>query len=264
MKFSDMPYARPDAEAVKAQLAALTERLKNAASYEEARAVFLEKEEDQRHVNTMGTLASIRHSIDTRDAFYDDEIKFWNAFGPELQEYTQAWTAAMLSSPYRADFAAEYGDLMFINAEIELKTFSPEIIPELQKENDLTQEYEKLLASAQIPFEGKTYTLSQLTPLKSCDDDVRRLAAWKAEGQWYKDNQPRLDAIYDELVHLRDTMGKKLGYEGYTTLGYTAWAATAIPRRTWNGSAPPCRNIWCPWRRISAASRLADWARNTP
>ena len=220
MKFSEMPYARPDAEAVKSQLAALTEKLKAAASYAEARAVFLEKEESQKHVMTAMTLASIRHSIDTRDEFYDGEMKFWNAFGPELQEYSQAWTMAMLDSPFRGEFAAEYGDLMFVNAEIELKSFSPEIIPELQKENDLTQEYEKILASAEIPFEGKIYTLSQLTPIKTDSDDARRLAAWKAEGQWYKDNQPRLDAIYDELVHLRDQMGKKLGYEGYTTLGY--------------------------------------------
>ena len=109
---------------------------------------------------------------------------------------------------------------MFRNAEIELKTFSPEIIPELQQENDLTQAYEKLLASAQIPFEGKTYTISQMTPFKNDPDDARRLAAWKAEGQWYKDNQAELDSIYDRLVHLRDAMGKKLGYEGYTTLGY--------------------------------------------
>ena len=57
-------------------------------------------------------------------------------------------------------------------------------------------------------------------PFKSDPDDARRLAAWKAEGQWYKDNQDKLDGIYDQLVHLRDTMGRKLGYEGYTTLGY--------------------------------------------
>lgn len=42
----------------------------------------------------------------------------------------------------------------------------------------------------------------------------------KAEAGWYKDNQKALDDIYDRLVHLRDEMGKKLGYEGYTTLGY--------------------------------------------
>ena len=59
-----------------------------------------------------------------------------------------------------------------------------------------------------------------MPPFKTDSDDARRLAAWKAEGQWYKDNQERLDGIYDELVALRDRMGRKLGYEGYTELGY--------------------------------------------
>ena len=220
MKFSEMQYERPDFEKLKASAAALTERLKNAASYEEAKAAFLEKEVFGKHLNTAVTLVSIRHSIDTRDEFYDGEMKFWNAAGPELQEYEQIWTTAMLESPFRKEFEAEYGDLMFVNAEMQLKTFAPEIIPDLQKENDLTQEYEKLLASAQIPFEGKTYTLSQLTPFKTDADDERRLAAWKAEGTWYKEHQEALDSLYDRLVHLRDDMGKKLGYEGYTTLGY--------------------------------------------
>ncbi|MCD7754156.1 MAG: M3 family oligoendopeptidase, partial [Clostridiales bacterium] len=220
MKFSEMPYERPDLEALKQEQAALTERLKQAKDYETAKQVFLENETLTKHVATQATLASIRHSIDTRDAFYDGEEKFWNAAMPELQAVSQEWTMAMLESPFRADFAAEYGELMFTNAEIQLKSFSPEIVPELQQENDLTQEYEKLLASAQIPFEGGVYTLSQMTPFKSDPDDDRRLAAWKAEGQWYKEHQAQMDDIYDQLVHLRDTMGKKMGYEGYTTLGY--------------------------------------------
>ena len=220
MKFKEMPYARPDVEALRQQISDLTGRLSEAGSYEEAREAFLEMEEAGKHFSTMSNLAYIRHSIDTRDEFYDGEMKFLNAAGPELQEYQQAWTMAMLRSPFRAEFAAEYGELMFINAEMALKTFDPAIIGELQRENDLTQEYEKLLASAQIPFEGGTYTLSQLTPFKSDPDDGRRLAAWKAEGRWYKDNQAQLDRLYDELVHLRDAMGKKLGYGGYTTLGY--------------------------------------------
>lgn len=220
MKFSEMKYERPSLDKAKKELSSLIARLENAASYEEAKKVFLEKETFTKHVETMGTLASIRHSIDTRDGFYDAEVKFFNAAGPELQEYFQKWTEAMLKSPFRADFEKEYGDLMFKNAELDLKSFSPEIIPEMQQENDLTQEYEKLLASAAIEFEGKTYTISQLTPFKQDPDDERRLAAWKAEGKWYKDNGEKLDEIYDKLVHLRDTMGKKLGYEGYTTLGY--------------------------------------------
>ncbi|MBE6652196.1 MAG: M3 family oligoendopeptidase [Ruminococcaceae bacterium] len=220
MKFTEMPYTRPDMEAVKAQSAALTARLSEATDYAAAKVAFLEYQEVQKHLQTLCTLAEVRHSIDTRDEFYDAEVKYINATMPEVQEYAQAFTAALLESPFRADFAAEYGDLMFVNAEIALKSFSPEIIPEMQAENDLTMAYEKLLASAQIPFENGVYTLSQMTPFMSDPDDNRRLAAWKANGQWYKDNQAELDRIYDELTHLRDTMGKKLGYEGYTTLGY--------------------------------------------
>ncbi|MCD8192606.1 MAG: M3 family oligoendopeptidase [Oscillospiraceae bacterium] len=220
LKFSEMPYERPDTEEAKQRLSSLTEALKSAESYEAAREVFLQCEKEMRHISTASTLASIRHSIDTRDEFYDGEEKFWNAAWPELEEYVQEWTAAMLASPFRADFAQEYGGLMFTNAEIALKTFSPEIIPELQRESDLTQEYEKLIASAKIPFEGGEYTISQLAPMKKDADDARRLAAWKAEGQWYKRNQPALDSIYDELVRLRDKMGRALGFDGYTQLGY--------------------------------------------
>ena len=218
--FPEMPYERPDPEALKEKLRELTSRLQAANTYEKARAVFLEKDRLDRHVDTLGTLASVRHSIDTRDEFYDEENKFWNKTWPELQEYDQTWTAAMLASPFRADFAAEYGDLMFIKAEMELKTFSPNIIPELQQENDLRNEYQKLIASAQIPFEGGIYTISQMSPFKTDADDERRLAAWKADGTWYKENQAELDRIYDELVKLRDAMGKKLGYENYLPLGY--------------------------------------------
>lgn len=215
-----MKYTRPDLEAVKAEIDGNIALLKSAVSYEQAKAAFLKQQELQKHVMTATTLVSIRHSIDTRDKFYDAEQKYWNNAVPELQEYLQKWTLAMLGGNFRADFEKEYGNLMFLNAEIELKSFSPEIIPELQEENELAQEYEKLLASAQIPFEGGVYTLSQLSPYKNDADDARRLAAWKAEGKWYKDNQEKLDDIYDKLVHLRDKMGRKLGYDGYTTLGY--------------------------------------------
>ena len=220
MKFSEMKYERPDLQAIKDEFSQLTKRLCEAESYEEARKVFLEKEKSEKHVDTLATLANIHHDIDTRDAYYDEEVNFWNGAMPELSEYLQKWQLAMLKSPFRPDFTAEFGELMFLRAEMELKTFSPEIIPDLQKENELATEYEKLLASAQIPFEGKTYTISQITPFKNDADDARRLAAWKAEGQWYKDNQSELDRLYDELVHVRDGIGRKLGYDGFTELAY--------------------------------------------
>ncbi len=220
MKFKEMQYVRPDLEKVTGAMKEMTKTLKAASSYEEARAVFLKWDEEARHLDTMQELASIRHTIDTRDPFYDAEDTWWNNASPQIQEYAQAWLNELLESPYRKQLSEEFGELIFINAEIERKCFSPEIIADLQKENELTQAYQKLIASAQIPFEGGIYTISQMSPFKNDADDERRLAAWKAEGGWYKEHQAQLDQIYDDLVKVRTAMGRKLGYADYTELGY--------------------------------------------
>ncbi|MBR4795035.1 MAG: M3 family oligoendopeptidase, partial [Lachnospiraceae bacterium] len=220
MKFSEMPYKRPDIDEVINNYKDLIKRFKEAKSYEEAREVFIERDKWSDEVDTTSTLCYVRQSIDTRDKFYSEEKDFWDENDPKLEEYYQEWVEAMLNSPFRKDFEKEYGDLLFINAEMDKKTFSPEIIEDMQKENELVSEYGDLIASAQIPFRGGTYTLSQLTPFMTDADDTTRLEAWKAEGQWYKEHQSDLDRIYDELVKVRDTMGKKLGYKDYTQLGY--------------------------------------------
>ena len=220
IKFSEIPYSRPDIGGVKEEIKKLTEELKSADSYEKARDTFIRKDRLERHLDSVSTVASIRHSIDTRDKFYDDEVMFWNRAVPELQEYFQMWTEAMLASDYRSGLAEEFGEVVFLNAEIEMKCFDVSIIPLLQEENDLTMEYEKLLAGAQIEFRGKTYTISQIAPLKNDADDETRLAAWKAEGGWYKDNQEKLDSLYDRLVAIRHEMSQKLGLKDYVELGY--------------------------------------------
>ncbi len=177
VKFTDMHYERPDKDAAILAIRDLTMQLESAQTYEEARAVFLEQEALSDHIATAHALAMIRHSIDTRDPFYDAEEKFFNAFMPELAEYEQQWTLAMLKSPFRQQFEEEFGSLLFLNAEIELKSFRPEIIPEMQAENDLVQEYEKLLASAQILLKNAVYTLPQMQPFKNDPNHARRLAA---------------------------------------------------------------------------------------
>ena len=52
MKFSEMLYTRPDVQELRAQLAALTKRLKEAADYAAAKEVFLEKEKLGKSIET--------------------------------------------------------------------------------------------------------------------------------------------------------------------------------------------------------------------
>ena len=60
LKFREMPYERPDGEALKTSMRTLTEKLRAAGSYEAAKAVFLEKETLSKHIQTLATLAQVR------------------------------------------------------------------------------------------------------------------------------------------------------------------------------------------------------------
>ena len=95
MNFSEMQYSRPDVEALKAKIGALTQRFAAAKSYEEAREVFLELDAEKRHFVTASELAGIRHMIDTRDEFYDRENEFMNNSWPEVQEPQQLFISRM-------------------------------------------------------------------------------------------------------------------------------------------------------------------------
>ena len=220
MKFSEMPYERIDIEKTKAALLDCVSRFESADSFAQAEDVFLEVEKLSSKIDTMYSLAYVRHEINTEDEFYSAETDFMDEALPLLQESVQQWSMAQLKSKFRPQFEEKYGKLMFSNIEIQLKTFSPEIVPELQEENRLTTEYTKLLASAQIPFEGGVYTLSQLSPFKQDPDDTRRLKAWEADGLFYEQNGQKLDELYDRLVAVRNRMAKKLGYDNYIELGY--------------------------------------------
>lgn len=220
MKLSEMQYVRPDIGEITLKAQALTEALKEADTFEKADLAFAEMDKLQSGLETMATLAYIRHSVNTLDEFYDGEQNFIDDSLPVVTEYFQQFTLALLSSSFRGEFEKKYGELIFKNAEIELKTFSPEIIADLQEESRLVTEYEKLLASAQIDFEGELRTIPQLSPFKQSTDDALRLAAWTAEGAFYMSHKEELDSFYDRLTKLRDSMGKKLGFGGYTPLGY--------------------------------------------
>ena len=221
MRFSEIEYQRVDMDALKVRLSELTEQLANAATFEEAEKAYLEKDREQGNtIGTMRTVAQIRRDIDTRDEFYDGEMTFYNQALPTVQPLLKRWTETLLASPHRKALEEKYGALPFLNAEISARTFIPEMVEDLQKESALVSRYTKLIASAQIDFQGKKLTLSQLAPYKqSADDDLRR-AAWKADGEWFRSRGKELDEIYDELVRLRDGMGRKLGHNGYTPLGY--------------------------------------------
>ena len=90
MKFSEMPYQRPDIPALREKLEALRARIEGAQSADEAERAYRESDALSQQYATATSLAYIRHSIDTRDGFYDAEVAYIDEHSPELEEYPRA------------------------------------------------------------------------------------------------------------------------------------------------------------------------------
>ena len=220
MKFSEMKYVRPDLESAGKAAEKAAEKLRAAQSADEAADAYLEWDETSKEYATQMNICYIRHSINTEDEFYAAEEDFFDEHGPLFAEMSQKVAQALAENKFRPELEQRFGKVMFTNTDIFLRSFSPEIVPLMQQDNKLVTEYEKLIASAQIEFDGKVCTLSQLTPYKQSPDDKLRHEAWAAESTFYMSHKDDLDKIYDEMVALRHEMGVKMGFENYVKLGY--------------------------------------------
>jgi M3 family oligoendopeptidase len=220
MKFSQMPYERPNIEQIGEQMGKLTEAVKNAKNAKEVRDIHKRFTKIYKTQYTLTSLAYIRNSMDTKDEFYDEEKAFSDQSGPVVQMHGLGFYKAMVESPHRKELEEELGELWFVDRELALKGFDEKIIEEMQKANALASKYDKLIASASLDFDGKKNNLAQLRAYMLGSDRAIRKKAYAKRTEFFSENAKELDEIFDELVKLRDSMAKKLGYKNFVELGY--------------------------------------------
>ena len=218
--FSEIAYTRPDMGALKKKLKTLLNTLKKAKTYEEARAAYLASQEETGHVETSYVVASIRNTLDTTDKFYDGEMQFFNRAVAQLMPVSKAFTEALLRSPYRAQFEAEYGRQLFTLAEIDQKTQSIKIIPDLILQGNLENVYKKTTAACKTTFRGEEVNFYGLLKHMESPDRTARKEAYLAWAALYEGISEKLDQQYDKLIRVRVRMAKKLGLPDYSALGY--------------------------------------------
>lgn len=220
MKFSEYKYIRPDIKAIEKKFNELISSFNSAESFEKQASTMEEINKLRSDFDSMAQIASIRHTIDTTDKFYEEEQTYFDETTPVYQGLTTRFYTSLTNSKFKSELEAAFGKQLFSIAELTLKTFSPEIIEDLQLENKLSSEYTKLIASAKIMFEGEERNLSQLAPFTQSTDRAMRIKANEAKYGFMKENEEKLDSIYGKLVKVRTTIAKKLGFKNFVELAY--------------------------------------------
>ncbi len=219
MKFSDMPYQRPDLHTAIQEIDSLTQQVQQTDEAQTVLKSFQKLQALLETVSTARTLATVRHTMNTKDEFYHVENDFYDVESPILNDHQLKFYRALLASKHSSVLDKHYGMLLRQKIELAVKSSDERLIALQQEENALESSYERLYASAKIPFEGRGLTVAQLGPFKQSRHQSRRHSAMAAEGNFFESHREELDDIYEKMVQNRSNQAKILGFDSFIPLG---------------------------------------------
>ncbi len=218
--FMELPYSRPDCEALKKQMKKIVARAKKAGEYTQLKAAIEEFEGLMASFTQTATIASIRHTLDTTDKFWETENEWLEEQTPHVSAVMLSLVRVLLNKKWDKALREDYGDEFIEALNRGRRSFSPKIILLTQKESKLCSRYQKLIASAKIPFEGEEHNLYGIMKYFQHDDREVRKAAWDAYIGFFAANESELEEIFDKLIKIRHKMGRRMGFENFVPLGY--------------------------------------------
>lgn len=220
IRFSEMPYRRPDAETLKAAREEAIRKVQEARSYAEVKEAYFALQEKELEAETLFCIAYVRNTIDTSDLFYEEEVRWLQEEMARMIPLTVRWMQALTASPFRKEMEEEFGSQLFRLMDAELLTNDEKIIPETIREGEIRQAYQKETALAETEFRGEKCNFYGLLRHMQSTDRQERKDAFGAWAALYETISGKLETQYAELVRLRTEMARKMGFRSYTEMAY--------------------------------------------
>ena len=207
VKFVDIPYVRPDMEAVLDRVQAAIQGLKTAKTYEAFRSAYMDYAQTDMELVTSQQLVYMRHTVNMLDAYYAAENAFFNTQMPRYSIAVKELRAVILSSPFKKDLEAEFGSFLIQDLEAKVLLSSEAVVDDLAKEANLASLYSKTVASASVEFNGETCSAPMLLKYMKSSDRTIRKGAFEAWSALYESIAPKIDEIYSDVVNTRISIG---------------------------------------------------------
>lgn len=216
-KFSDIPYASPDVEALQTRYDALTRRAREAQSPEELVEIVRQRDALQQEVALCQSIATIRAFHDVTDEFYQTELQ---ETLPRLEGSldSQSLAAAIAESPCAPALDQAFGPQLrrLLTLDHQIHAGGRDLQARISQ---LTALYQQLTASARYQVQGETLSGGQLRFALASTDRERRRAAYDAQQQTALENAGQLADILRQLVHARIDLARANGFDSFADYG---------------------------------------------
>ena len=215
-KFSDIPYTRPDTDALQARYDGLTRRARDAAGPEELLQVVRERDALQQEVSLCRSIVTIRAFHDVTDEFYQKEFQ---ETLPGLEALdSQSLSMAIVESPYAGAVDEAFGPQLRRLLELDHRLHANG--KELQTWiSQLSARYQQLAASAKYEVQGETLSGGQLRAAMVSPDRERRRAAFEAQQRTVLEQAGTMEELLRELIRARNELARANGFDSFAAYG---------------------------------------------
>lgn len=214
--FDQMPYSRPDIDAVCADFDVVTELGKEEADFDSIIAAYEKAYDGYVNFSTMSSLAYIRYTLNLNDSYYEEEQLWCEENSPVLEKVYEEAMMSLADCSLRETLEAEYFGEDFFDDYDDEGMFTKDIVVELfQKESDLQAQYMALTSDMTIELDGEEVLLDEA--LSSATDYYTYSKVLRLYCEKYN---PLMGEIFIELVRTRHALARELEYDSYADFAY--------------------------------------------
>ena len=220
MKFSEMPYARPDIDAILKRCAQFAADAATAPSGEALVKLYYDQSAAMADYTTAANLANIHYTCDTRDAYWQAEQDFFDTNSPAVSNAVTEIYRAILANPHLDALTEAYGSTCVPGMRNAVLSVDSRVTELQQEANTISSLYQRLYGGALVEMDGKQLTIPQLGPYKQSLDPAVRRAAFEAEAGYFDAHRGEFDELYERTVKNLNQQAAILGYKDYSELSY--------------------------------------------
>ncbi|MGD9560543.1 MAG: hypothetical protein AB7V55_08060, partial [Oscillospiraceae bacterium] len=221
--YDEMVYERPDIEGMKAEVEALTQRIKDADSLAQIMEIDDECDALYKNFYSMRTLAMLKKYHDSKDSYFEEEYRLLDTASVEMSILGNDYNRAIVEGPFAEDYRAEIGDYQYQSIVDGLLLNSREVEDYKKERRQLNTDYNKLLTELTVTYEGTQYSYDDIV---AEEDWMLRIELIYA---YYGDNAPKFAEMYIRMIELDKLTAAALGFDSPADMYYLSYARDYTP-----------------------------------
>ena len=224
--FSTLSYERPDTQIIRDAIDALSAKVSAGGDASDLIADYQAILREYDHLDSMASLAYMYYVQDVTEEYYDDEYNYLFGELNEIDLPLTDLTIQMFESDVTGDsMRGIFGSTFEENTYLGKQRNSEAIQDDLKRFNELSSEYDTMLSTFTMTYQGKEYSEEDL--IDSYDGDYDAYIA--RVNAFYKQLNEKVAPIFLELVQVNCRIAKTLGYSSFTEYQYEGYQRDYSP-----------------------------------